>query len=97
MTPNAFAISLVFGAALVGLWLTARFPDRAPRSVRRLAVHVVAANIAASAAPPAAAHAIGVIGGTPALMLIAFPPLVYFFVACAWLLVFLQRLVGQYR
>ena len=46
---------------------------------------------------PLCIAAMPTVGPVVAVMGIAFPPLVYFFVACAWLLLFLQRLLAPSR
>ena len=92
MSPLAFALVFMAGAALVGLWLATRYQRRAPGSVWSVAAHVLIANLATSAAFSLLVPAIGRVGTTTALMVVAFPPLVYFFVTCAWLLLLVQRL-----
>lgn len=97
MSASSFALAFLVGAAVLALWVTHRFPGRAPGSLLGVGAHVVLANVVASVAPAAAVWAMPSLGAVAALMLLALPPLVYFFLACAWLLMLLQRLVGSYR
>src|SRR4051794_40541049 len=92
MSPLAFALFFMAGAAVVGLWFVTRYQRHAPESLLSVAAHLVVANVATSAAFSFLVPAIGLVGTTTALMVVTFPPLVYFFVTCAWLLLFVQRL-----
>jgi hypothetical protein len=97
MSPPAFALIYMLGAAVVALWLVARYGSHAPGSVWTIAAHLVIANVVSSLAVTAVVPAIAALGPVVALMLLVFPALVYFFVACAWLLLYVQRFAAQYR
>jgi hypothetical protein len=97
MPVQAFALTFMLGAAVVALWLVHHYVRRAPGSLWSVAAHLVVANVAVSAAMALVLPAIAVVGPVAAMMLVAFPPLVYFFAAAAWLLLFLQRLVAHVR
>jgi O-antigen/teichoic acid export membrane protein len=93
MSPQAFSSSFVVGAALLALWVVRRADDRGPRSFWTVIGHLVLANVLSSLLLQLTPWAMPVVGPVGALMLIALPALVYFFVAAAWLLLFLQRLL----
>jgi hypothetical protein len=97
MSPQLFATAFVAGAALVALWAVTRTLGRAPSSLWAVLAHVLLANVASSVVLGVAVAAVPTVGPVAAIMLFAFPPLVYFFVACAWLLLFLQRLLAPSR
>jgi hypothetical protein len=97
MSPQAFSTALLLGAAAIALWFVHRTAGHAPRRVWAVLLHVFAANVLSSALLTVAVAAIPTLGPVSAVMLIAFPPLVYFFVACAWLVLMLQRLLSPAR
>jgi hypothetical protein len=97
MTMHTFATAFVIGAALVALWLVVRTSDRAPSSVWTILLHMLLANLLSSAVLTVAVAAVPTVGPVAAMMVVAFPAFVYFFVACAWLLLFLQRLAAAAR
>jgi hypothetical protein len=94
---QAFASLLVVGAAAVALWVVLRTARRAPTSFWTILAHVLAGNVLFSAVLPLSVAAVPAIGPVAAVMAIAFPALVYFFVGCAWLVLFLQRLLAPSR
>jgi hypothetical protein len=97
MPPVAFAMTFMLGAAVVALWCVHRYPSRVPGSMWTVAAHLVIANVVTSLAMALVVPAIPVLGAVAAMMLVAFPPLVYFFATCAWLLLYVQRLVAHSR
>jgi hypothetical protein len=97
MSSQAFALTYLLGAAAVALWLVGRYPSYAPGSVWPVAAHLVIANVGSSLAVTAVIPASASLGPVVAMMLLVFPALVYFFVASAWLLLYVQRFVAQYR
>jgi hypothetical protein len=97
MPVMAFAMTFMLGAAVIALWFVHRYASRAPGSVWPIAAHLLIANVGTSLAMAAVVPAMTVLGPVGAMMLVAFPPLVYFFAACAWLLLFVQRRVTQLR
>jgi hypothetical protein len=97
VSPQAFSTVLLLGAAAIALWVVHRTARHAPKRIWGVLVHVLAANVLSSALLTLAVAAIPTLGPVGAVMLVAFPPLVYFFVACAWLLLLLQRLLTPAR
>jgi hypothetical protein len=97
MSAPAFALTYMAGAAVVALWLVGRYASHAPGSMWAIAAHLAIANVVSSLAVTAVVPTTATLGPVVALMLVVFPTLVYFFVACAWLLLYVQRLVAQYR
>ena len=97
MTPHLFVTALIVGSAAIALWSVQRWSRHAPKSIWTVLAHFLIANALSSAVLPIAAASVPTLGAPAAVMLITFPPLVYFFVACAWLLLFLQRLLSPAR
>lgn len=89
MSMNSFVIALALGAAVLAIWIVARFPSIGPPNLSRALVHLMAAvvvgvvtapairGIAALAVPGAAF--VGTFG-------VALPALTYMFLAAVWLL-----------
>jgi len=91
MSNLAFAIALVLGAALLALWLDARFP-RPGLTLQRIVGHMIAAValvhlIPAAAGSPAAAFA--------AVFGIALPALTYLCLTAVWFVRVTQRALGS--
>jgi hypothetical protein len=97
VSTQAFTVAFLTGGALVALWIVRRVESCTPGSFRAIAVHLVAANVLGALTVPLTLAAAPVVWPVGAMMLIAFPPLVYVLVAAAWLLLFVQRLAGSYR
>lgn len=89
-TVPAFGI----GAALLAMWLTARFPKLAPSRGLLIVLHLLLASLVAQIGVPVA---IGYVGGptlvsvVTALLLVALPGLVYVFLSAMWLIQWAQR------
>jgi hypothetical protein len=88
MSVHAFVLVLTCGAALLALWIIARFTDFGPRSVQSALVHVVAAFCLLTFLLPVALHVIGA-SGIPAvayvkLFGVALPLFVYAFLSGGW-------------
>jgi hypothetical protein len=88
MSPMAFTLLLVCGAASLALWIIARYTDFGPRSVRGAIVHVVAAIVLLTVLLPPVIDAVGA-SGVPAATYVqvfgvALPPLVYAFLSGGW-------------
>ena len=94
MSKELFAAALAVGAALVAVWIHARFPDLGPEKPARLILHLVAALVLLNAIP-------GTGGSTTATFAVVFgfvlPALSYTFLTTIWLLLVAQRGVGAFR
>jgi hypothetical protein len=97
MSHEAFVSVLMLGAAVIALWVVQRTARRAPTSLWAVVAHLFAGYVLTTALLPLCVAAVPTVGAVVAVMGIAFPPLVYFFVGCAWLLLFLQRLLAPSR
>jgi hypothetical protein len=78
-----FAPALVTGAALLAVWIDARFPNLAPRSLARRAVAAALALVALQATPVLNSSVAALYGTVFALLL---PVLVTTFLGAVWLL-----------
>lgn len=88
MSPQAFAIALILGSALLALWILSRFAGIGPRSLGWAIIHVVAACALLRAVPPALEH-LGE-SDVPGIQFIevfgmALPALVYGFLSGGWM------------
>jgi hypothetical protein len=97
MSHEAFVSVFLLGAAVIALWIVHRTARHAPSSLWAVVGNVFVGYVLSSAVLPLCVAAIPTLGPVVALMGIAFPPLVYFFVGCAWLVLFLQRLLAPSR
>lgn len=88
MSAHAFVLVLTCGAALLALWIIARFVNFGPRSVAGALVHVGVAFVLLTFLLPFALAAIGA-SGVPAavyvkLFGVALPLFVYAFLSGGW-------------
>jgi hypothetical protein len=88
VSPEAFTLLLVCGAASLALWIIARHADFGPRSVAGAIVHVVAAMVLLTVLLPPAIDAVGA-SGIPAATYVqvfgvALPLFVYAFLSGGW-------------
>jgi hypothetical protein len=100
VSVQAFAICMGVGAAVVALWVDARFPRLMPWKLGRLLVHLVLALLFVYAVSPGMAALISL--GIPAAKIaavfcVAFPVLVYNFLVGAWLIRLAQATAGGFR
>lgn len=89
MSTHTFVLLLACGAALLALWIIARFTSFGPRSVGWAAAHVVAAVVLLTVLLPPAIDAVGG-SGLPAATYVqvfgvALPFLVYAFLSGGWI------------
>lgn len=93
MSNGTFAVSLVVGAAVLALWVNARFP-RQELALRKVVVHAIAAFVLLHLIPVS-------IGSIAAGFLIVFalvlPVLVYMFLTMVWFVRLTQNMLGTYR
>jgi hypothetical protein len=88
VSPQAFTLLLVCGAASLALWIIARYTNFGPRSIAAAIVHVVVAMVLLTVLLPAAIDAVGT-SGIPAATYVqvfgvALPLLVYGFLSGGW-------------
>ena len=89
MSPQAFAVSLATGAALLALWTILRFTNFGPRTVVWALGNVIAACVLLQVVLPTALGAIGESGIPAAAWVsvfgVALPLLVYVFLSGGWM------------
>ena len=94
MSMELFAAALAVGAALLAVWIHARFPDLGPEKPAKLILHIVAALVLLNAIP-------GTGGSTAAAYAVVFgfvlPALAYTFLTTIWLLLVAQRGASAFR
>jgi hypothetical protein len=97
MDPHTAVMLFGVGAAAIGLWIVARFPDRGPQSVRSAGMMLIAVIVLQSpflrlVHPVAVEH-----GVASALLLIVLPTLTTLFWSAARLVRSLVLLMAPYR
>jgi hypothetical protein len=97
MDPHTAVTLFGVGAAAIGLWAVARFPERGPQSVRSAGIMLIAVMILQSPFLRLV-HPVAVNHGIPcALLLIVLPTLTVMFWAAACLVRSLVLLMAPYR
>jgi len=86
LSAHAVALSYAVGAALLGLWLYARYPTFGPRTMRTALLTVAGAYGMLLVAGPATAEAQALAGTVVALVGVYLPILAFAFWAAAHLL-----------
>jgi hypothetical protein len=99
LSGDALVFALTVAGSALALWLLVRFPGFGPRTVLGATLHVAAAFACGYAIGPATQ----LIAALPvpetrllALLVGAFPPLVYLLLSIGWLFRAIQRGVGVY-
>jgi ABC-type uncharacterized transport system permease subunit len=87
------------GAAAIALWIDARFPSLAPQELAKAALHIAASVVAGYATGPAV-QALAA-ADDPRVVLfgvfaVAFPSVVYCFLAGIWMIKLVQRMMSGY-
>jgi len=100
MSMTTFVLFLCSGAALLALWVVARFPDFGPDDVTKALLHVALSVVVLQLLVPAI-HAVGATGLSGAQFVVSFgivlPGLTYVFMAAGWLIrATAGRLQGRY-
>jgi len=100
MSMTTFVLFLCSGAALLALWVVARFPDFGPDDVTKALLHVALSVVVLQLLVPAI-HAVGATGLPGAQFVVSFgivlPGLTYVFAAAGWLIrATAGRLQGRY-
>ena len=100
MSMTTFVLFLCSGAALLALWVVARFPDFGPDDVTKALLHVALSVVVLQLLVPAI-HAVGATGLPGAPFVVSFgivlPGLTYVFMAAGWLIrATAGRLQGRY-
>jgi hypothetical protein len=97
LSPHAYLMIFVVGAAALAMWLHVRLPDAGPTSVATITVHMVTAVVGANLIVPAVLRSadshIEVMAMTFGVVL---PLVVYMFTAAIWLIRFGQAMLGRY-
>ena len=87
MTVQHFVIALTVAAALLAVWLDARFPGIAPRRMLAAVVHVLSAILLSRVAVPGAVDLFVDLGSPmTGVFAIALPGLTYMFLSAYWVL-----------
>ena len=106
ISAGELAAALAAGGASLALWTAVRFPRLAPRSPRGTAIAFAAALILPSVTLPLfvpVGHLVSAVGvghlasAVGAIFLVALPTLVYMFLAAAWLMQWLARMLAPLR
>jgi hypothetical protein len=99
MSATNYVLVLLVGAFALALWVDARFPQLAPKDLRRALLHT-GVSLIASQVLIAAGLQIG--QSTPSLMLVMIvaviiPSLVYCLIAGIWVMKVAQQAIGRHR
>lgn len=100
MSPQLLTICIALGAAAIALWVHARFPRLAPKSLQlRFFLHVAGCAIVLKVAVPTAMGATAAADTLSASLLglfgVALPALVYTFLVTVWVLKLVQNAAGS--
>jgi hypothetical protein len=95
MSPHAYLVLVVIGAAGIGAWLSVRFAALTPRRGLTAAACFAVAWLAAGAAPPLASAAAGRLPDGAAILVAVFPVFVATFALIAFGLRYYVELVGR--
>ena len=93
-TNLGFVIGAIgLGAAFVALWVQARFPKLAPKKLGFVIVHLLGAHLVAQGLVPSG---MSYVDGRPlaAVFGVAFPGLVYMFLAWIWFIKVVQAMLS---
>jgi len=98
-SPNTLLFASTVGAAALALWVVARWPHLGPRTLLGAVLHVAAAFACGQLVGPALRFVVTLPipdADVVAVLVAGVPPLVYLFLAFAWLFRAIQRLVTAY-
>lgn len=99
MNPGLVTLLIGVGAGAVALWIDARFPRLAPEEILKAVLHVAASLAVGFAIGPALQSLFG--SDDPLVVLVgvfavAFPSIVYCFLAAIWFIKLAQRAMGAH-
>lgn len=97
ISPQELVAALVAGAACLGPWTAVRFPRLAPRSARGTVIAFTAALILPAVTLPLLVPVARLVSAGGAIVLVALPTLVYLFLAAAWFMQYLGRMLAPFR
>ena len=97
ISAGELAAALAAGGASLALWTAVRFPRLAPHSPRGTAIAFAAALILPSVTLPLFVPVGHLVSAVAAIFLVALPTLVYMFLAAAWLMQWLARMLAPLR
>jgi hypothetical protein len=83
MSNGMFAVALAIGAALLAVWIDARFADSAPRTLQRVFAHALAALVLMQLIPGSGNS---VLFGFVVVFGAALPAFVYAFLVAIWIM-----------
>jgi hypothetical protein len=92
VSSGVFAVSLIFGAALLALWVDARFPRR-ELTFYRIIGHAIAAVVIIHLIPGTGSPAAGVV----IVFALVLPAVVYMLLSALWLIRLTQTMLSTYR
>jgi len=94
MSNELFVLALGVGAALLAVWIHARYPGLAPERMRKTLIHVGAAFVLVKLTPSLGASSWTVFAG---VFLLVLPVLVYLLLCTLWMLKHAQAMLGVSR
>lgn len=92
-----FVLVLTAAAAVLALWLLARFPRLVPHSRRGVSIGIGAAIACFVATPPAIMAVGGLLGAAAAVFLVVLPAEIMIFLACGWLMLYVARAIAPFK
>ena len=93
MPVQALTAATAVGAGVIALWLDVRLAERAPRALKRIALHLALSLCLLQLTPPflgAVVHASSALSKMAGLLMIVFPLLTYVFLSSIWAIKQLQ-------
>ena len=101
ISARTFELAIVFGGALLALWIVVRFPKLAPSRLWTAVAHIVVAYFVGSAMLAVApAFLCGIVPReaiAAAIVCSTLPPVAYLFTTIAWFILNVQRLAAAPR
>jgi hypothetical protein len=84
-------LSMVAGSAVLAAWFIARFPRANPQSGRALTLALAVAAVLFVGVPHAIVAVSLSAGAFAAVLIVVLPALIYLFLVCAWIMLFVLR------
>jgi uncharacterized membrane protein len=96
MSSHTFMLFLTGSAAILALWLVARFPKLSPQSGRGVSMWLGGAILCFVAVPQTVMLVGGMFGALVAAMLVALPGGICIFLAIAWIMLYVLRSIQPF-
>lgn len=96
MPVHHFLLALVTGSAVIGWWIAVRFPSLAPGSLRGNGIALAVALLLPTLVLPLFVPVGQFVGVLGAIFVVILPVTVYLFLAGAWFMMCLRRMLAPH-